>query len=158
MNKVAAVYNIVFEAFEGKKDKAGKPYINHLLRVSDTVSGWCKQMSNSDEDDLVAAALLHDIVEDCEDWDFERVKDWFGYRIAFIIRVLTKGIQNYDVYIAYVTTDPSASLIKLADLKDNMDLTRLETITEKDIERTKKYHAAYQRILKAWPEYKKIVE
>jgi hypothetical protein len=58
----------------------------------------------------------------------------------------TDGL-NYEQYIANIRNDRFAKAVKLADLRDNMDLTRLSELTEKDIERTKKYHKSYIYLL-----------
>lgn len=41
-------------------------------------------------DELVQAALLHDVVEDCEGWTFDRVRDDFGEEVAAIVAELTE--------------------------------------------------------------------
>ena len=55
-------FDIVFIAFEGKVDKAGKPYINHLMRVANGVLG-----NSLIRENLTVIALLHDLLEDT-DW------------------------------------------------------------------------------------------
>src|SRR4026208_2146853 len=59
------------------------PYMAHLLNV-------CKILAESDcDDDLLSAALLHDIVEDT-DITIEEVEHRFGKRIADIVRGCTE--------------------------------------------------------------------
>ena len=54
---------IAAEAHSGQFDKAGAPYILHPLRV---------MLSLSTEEERIVG-VLHDLVEDCEEWTFERL-------------------------------------------------------------------------------------
>lgn len=134
---------IAADAFEITTDRANQPYILHCIRVMTTVK---------DEPDWVqCAAVLHDIVEDCSNeafgnWDLKRLqKLGFPRDTINVIDLLTReeGVGYMD-YIMEIGTNREATLIKLADLKDNMDSTRLEKLSEKDIERMVKYHEAYR--------------
>ena len=69
----------------------------------------------------------------------------FSNRIVSAVSLLTKKEnQPYDDYILAIKKNPLATKIKLADLKDNMNTSRLKKITEKDKLRIKKYRAAYK--------------
>ena len=57
--------------------------------------------------------------------------------------------EGYDDFISRVLTSPLAARVKLLDIEDNMDMTRLGELAEKDLERLRKYHAARQRLLGA---------
>ena len=63
----------------------------------------------------------------------------------------TKG-QTYHQYISQVLEDGWATIVKKHDLEDNMNITRLKELTKEDLERIKKYHDAYVRIVAA-PEF-----
>jgi len=121
-------------AFSSKKDLAGRPYLEHLERVAANVS-----------DDLYIPALLHDLLEDCPEWTRESLSAIFPTNTVWVISVLTrvKG-EKYEDYILRVKQDYEAKKIKLADLKDNMDLCRLSELTDKDFSRLAKYHSAYK--------------
>ena len=69
----------------------------------------------------------------------------FDERIVELVVILTRTKnESYESYINRVSKDTWATSIKLSDLRDNMDLTRLKTeLTEKDIHRIYKYHNAY---------------
>lgn len=126
-------------AFTGKLDKGGEPYYKHCLRVMRNVP---------DQELLRIVAVLHDLVEDCPKWTIEMVSEQFGKEIAYHVDILTRRRnETYDAYISRVETSYYALLVKKADLEDNMDITRLFELTEKDIERLKKYHKVYRRIL-----------
>ena len=137
---------IVTEAFKDKTDKAGRPYIEHLDAV-------CR-MVESEEDEVKAIALLHDILEDCEEWTFERLVSAFNERIAEGVFALTKfsaNALNYAEYIELVKANPDAILVKIADLRHNMDIARLPVLGDYEIKRLKKYHAAYLELIAIAP-------
>ncbi len=117
----------------GQKDKAGEPYILHPLRV---------MMSFSTERERVVA-VLHDIVEDTEATLNYLLHQGYDEEIVQAVDRLTRrSNEPYDVFIKRISSNPLANRIKLADLKDNMDLSRLKNITEKDTRRQDKYAAA----------------
>lgn len=136
---------IIRKAFADKTDKAGKPYIDHLTRVANKVPDY-----GSPFHELKIIALLHDVLEDCPEWTEKALRTFFTDRIVDRVVILTKSkFEPYEDYIERVTKDNWACLVKKADLEDNMDLTRLPEITQKDIDRVKKYHKAYQRVVAA---------
>lgn len=143
---------IANKAFADKTDKAGKPYIEHLTRVRDRVAAW------GFDEDIQCSALLHDLLEDCPEWDIETLRGAVGDRVAGIVGILTKRPgMSYEKYIFGVSLSERASVIKLADLLDNMDITRLPELTEKDIERRRKYRQALDYLLGAWPRFSQFV-
>lgn len=129
-------FNIANRAFKGKTDKGGKDYFNHLVRVAE----------NFKEDEfLYIIAILHDLLEDCPEWNVKSLSCLFDENIVKTIDLLTrKENQEYFDYIDSINQNSWATKIKLADLKDNMDITRLETITDKDYQRLNKYLKAYK--------------
>lgn len=129
--------SIVAQAFEGKKDKGGKPYILHCLRVMNNVD-------QSDEE-LMCIAVLHDLLEDCIEWNAHLLlSSGFPERVVKTIEILThdKNIL-YDDYIKVIALNKDARLVKLADLKDNSDISRLKGLTKKDFDRMEKYHRSF---------------
>lgn len=126
---------IIDKEFRGVIDKGGKPYIGHLYRVAD------KFIDNK----RYVSALLHDLVEDRANWHEIKLREEFGDEIGDIVMLLTKKQnESYDTYLKRVSSNPDAIEVKLSDLRDNMDYARLNEITDKDIERLKKYHQAYK--------------
>ena len=122
---------------KGQVDKAGKPYIKHPIRVM-------KKLTLTDEK---IVAVLHDIVEDTS-VTLEYLKE-LGYNSCIInsIDCLTKRDgENHENYINRVMSDTVASMVKLSDLEDNMDMSRLKEITEKDKKRLEKYKITYSKI------------
>lgn len=140
-----SVRNIIDEAFKDKVDKAGRPYIGHLFRVYYTVlNGY--NVSGNYSDDVLEACLLHDLIEDT-DWTFEQLLPRVSKKTFNLVKILTRNKnEDYFTYINRVKKDPDAIIIKLADLKDNMNMTRLNNITEKDLQRLLKYHTAYKML------------
>ena len=130
--------SIAIQAHEGQLDKAGKPYIEHPRTVADEVEG----------DTAKAVAWLHDVVEDSS-MTFEDLKaEGIAPEIINHVRLLThdKSVPYLD-YIAAIKGDPVAREVKLVDLRHNSDLSRLNTITDKDRERLAKYQQALELLL-----------
>ena len=57
--------------------------------------------------------------------------------------------EDYDSFIDRISQNSLATKVKLADLEDNMDLSRLSEVTDKDLERLEKYKKAKERLLKS---------
>ncbi|WP_409029430.1 HD domain-containing protein [Gracilimonas sediminicola] len=133
---------IVHQEFAEITDKAGKPYICHLQRVAE-------RTENSEKDEgLYCIALLHDLLEDIEAWTAEKLKDYFPIRVVEAVVLLTKSEnQSYSDYINQISGNPDARAVKLADLEDNMNITRLDRISENDIKRLRKYHKAFKKLI-----------
>lgn len=147
MNYSEIALNIVSKEFASKKDKAGKPYIDHLKRVAFNSKKLAATygLDNKEIEVVEVIALLHDLIEDCPNWNISLVDSVF--RNALIIdnlnRLTKKEGQNYDDYIANIRNSYFSKIVKICDLEDNMDITRLTSINEEDIERLKKYHKSY---------------
>lgn len=125
---------IACEAHAGQTDKAGEKYILHPLRVM-------LRMSN-DRDR--AAAVLHDVLEDCPAWSPTRLlREGIPPEVVLTVRRLTRGsAETYARFIERISAHPDAVRVKLADLEDNMDLGRLPEITDADVSRMVRYRKA----------------
>lgn len=129
---------IARQAHAGQVDKAGVDYIGHPLRV----------MEKGENEEEKIVGILHDVVED-SDWTFEMLEaEGFTPEIIDALRCLTKTSEdeNYDDFIARVMTNPLAIRVKLYDLEDNLDESRLKSPTDADIARRKKYLHARKRL------------
>ena len=129
---------IARKAHDGQFDKAGMDYINHPLRVME------KGLTENEK----IVGVLHDVVED-SDWTFEMLKgEGFSDDVIDALKCVTKlsEDEDYDHFIERVKTNPLAVKVKLNDLKDNMDITRLGEVTEKDLARLNKYIRAYRQL------------
>jgi (p)ppGpp synthase/HD superfamily hydrolase len=126
---------IAAKGFKDKTDKGGEPYILHCLRVMNS-------MSTPEEKIL---GVLHDVVEDGVISIEELRALGFSEDILDDLKLLThlKEDDYLDVYIKKIATSKRATKVKLADLKDNSDITRLKGLRKKDFDRMEKYHKAF---------------
>jgi hypothetical protein len=146
MKKIETLVDCIMEIaplFANKLDKGGKPYVEHLNRV---YLGVYRHSMFIPEYVLVAA-YAHDLKEDIDEFNTtEKLLTILDEKVVELIDILShvEG-ENYSDYIQRICDSDNqyAMIIKLSDLEDNMNWIRLKTITDKDIERTKKYHKAY---------------
>lgn len=133
MNLIRAI-EIATAAHAGQTDKAGADYIQHPLRVMEAVG----------TENMKIVAVLHDVVEDCPGWSFERLEaEGFSPQVIEALRLVTKiEGETYDAFVQRAASNPVAREVKIADLRDNMDLSRLPAVSEKDLERVEKYRRA----------------
>ncbi len=131
---------IASKAHEGQKDKAGQPYILHPLRV----------MFNVKNETEMICAILHDVIEDT-DISIEHLREeGFSEAVLDAIDALTKrDNENYDDFIDRVIKNKIACQVKLADMMDNMDLTRIINPCEEDYKRVDKYRKAADKVLES---------
>lgn len=144
------VFNKCFDfaeaAHKGQVDKAGKDYFQHPCAVADIFGKKFKHLLTSDELFIgVCVSLLHDVLEDSE---FTQ-KDMYDFGIPFEIvsrcEIITRGKdESYMNFVRRCGDDKIVRYVKMADLLHNMDLTRLDKITDEDLQRIKKYHKAYK--------------
>lgn len=126
--------SIATDAHRGQKDKGGADYITHPIRVAN----GCV----TNEEKIVA--LLHDVLEDTDINEEYLIKMGFpGFIIDAIKSVTRKRGEHYEDFIERCSLDAIGIKVKLEDLRDNMDVSRLKNLNEKDFERLKKYHKAY---------------
>ena len=117
----------------GQVDKCGEPYILHPLRL----------MLACKTDDERITAVLHDVMEDGTVDDSLWVQLNMPLHISAAVVTLTKRpYEPYKEYIARCAANPIARVVKLADLADNMDLSRIPKPTEQDHSRMRKYAEA----------------
>lgn len=121
----------------GQRDKAGAAYILHPLRIMLKMPTLETQM----------AAVLHDVVEDCGVTPSQLLYEGFPTAVVGAIEALTKRVvdeveESYEEFIKRASLHPIARLVKLADLEDNMDLSRIAQPTPKDFARLEKYQRA----------------
>ena len=137
----------------GQTDRAGKPYIFHILEVINIVKVHLTRYYEDKElDTLLSIAALHDVVEDTDVTFAELVNMGFPECIIIPVDFLTK-IDGVDegTYEQRILSNPYAAIVKAADLMHNMQIIRLPGLfgflTEKDIARTNKYKALYAKIM-----------
>ncbi len=134
---------IATRAHAGQVDKAGEPYILHPLRVMLSRENGIERI----------CAVLHDVVEDSEITFDDLCKEGFSEEIITVLDCLTnRNGESYDEFIYRILKNETACHVKLADLCDNMNLSRIENPNEKDEARMKKYSEAAERIMSALPQ------
>ena len=125
---------IAYNAHQNQLDRSGIPYIFHPFHLAE-------QMNTETE---CIVALLHDVVEDTN-ITFEDLEKDFSPEVITALKLLThQKCIPYMHYVEALKDNPIARKVKLADLKHNSDVTRLNEITEKDISRQKKYKKAIE--------------
>jgi hypothetical protein len=138
-SNLSLAIRIATEAHDGQEDKGGAPYILHPLRV---------MMAVRDPRERIAA-VLHDVAEDCPEWPLERLQEQpFSGAVCDALDALTRRRgEDYWTFIDRCGADPIARVVKLADLKDNQDLSRIKRPTEQDWDRMHKYAKASSILL-----------
>jgi (p)ppGpp synthase/HD superfamily hydrolase len=151
MNLQRAI-EIAVEAHKGQLDKAGNLYVLHPLRV----------MMSLDTEDEKIVGVLHDVVEDCEGWTWERLQDnGFSKQVIDGLKSVSKtpieeadyrrrletqdhegAREHYLAFIARAGANEIGRNVKVADLRDNLDISRLKEITESDRQRLNRYKEA----------------
>ena len=121
---------LCFDAHKDQVDKSNIPYVFHPFHLAEQM-----------EDEVTTiVALLHDVVEDT-DYTIEDITEkGFSKEVTEALTLLTHDeAVPYMDYVARIKSNPVARAVKLADLKHNSDLSRLDEITEKVTERREKY-------------------
>ena len=137
MGGLLKAISLAMKAHEGQKDKAGLPYALHPLRVM--------QRMHCELDKTVA--VLHDVLEDT-DVTMERLHhEGFPEEVIKALDCLTRRPgESYDDYVTRLSGNLTACKVKLVDLEDNMDIGRLASIGPEDVERLRRYHAAWTQL------------
>jgi (p)ppGpp synthase/HD superfamily hydrolase len=133
MDWVERARMLALEAHAGQVDKAGHPYIGHVGRVAAAVRG---------DDEAEAVAWLHDVIEDCP--AFAGQVQAFPAPLQDAVRLLSRtSAADAATYYARISADPLALKVKLADIADNADEARLESLDAATAERLRdKYRRA----------------
>lgn len=122
--------NICFEAHKDQKDKSGLPYVFHPFHLAEQM----------ETEETTIVALLHDVIED-SDYSIEKlVEEGFDKAVVDAIALMTHGDGvEYMDYVRPIKENPIAKAVKLADLRHNCDLSRLDVVDEKALKRREKY-------------------
>lgn len=123
----------------GQKDKAGRDYVMHPIRVAER----CKDPRAK------IVALLHDTIEDTPvTAEYLRGEGFPEEIIRGVLSVTKHDEEEYDDFVARTAENAIGREVKIADLEDNMDIRRLKEINDKDVERLRKYLRAWQYLTK----------
>lgn len=129
-DKTKKALKLMFEAHKDQPDKSGIPYVFHPYHLAEQM----------ETEETTIAALLHDVVEDTE-YSFEDIeKLGFSKEVMEALKLLThnKEVDYFD-YVLKIKENPIAKAVKMADLKHNSDITRLDSVDEKALMRREKY-------------------
>ena len=137
MNNILLAKIISYKTHQGQLDKGGMAYYKHPVRIA----------KNFKDKKLKILALLHDVLED-GDINILDLNKNFSSDVLEALTAITRDINTeYMDYIKTVAKNQMARAVKIADLKDNMDLTRLKIIKANDIKRTYKYLEALNYLI-----------
>ena len=129
---------IAIRAHKGQKDKAGHDYILHPIRVSE----------RCDDPRAKIVALLHDTIEATDvPADYLREEGFTEEIVEALLAVTHSEGEEYDDYVRRAAQNELGRMVKRADLEDNMDIRRLPELTDRDVERLRKYLRAWQYIV-----------
>lgn len=134
---VDAARALAFQLHAGQTDKSGQPYTGHLQRVA----------ARLDSPEAQVVAWLHDAMEDT-DVDPQLLADRFGPDTLAALQAMThQPGEPYEAYVRRAGTHPIARLVKISDLIDNSNLSRLPHVTLQDVARQAKYNRALTFLL-----------
>ena len=124
---------LCFEAHRNQTDKSGLPYVFHPFHVAEQMP----------DEETTIVALLHDVIEDTAYTIDDLRKMGFSEEVLDALDLMThdKNVP-YMEYVAKISENEIARTVKLADLRHNSDLTRLDEIDDKARNRIEKYKAA----------------
>ncbi len=128
---------IAATAHAGQVDKGGAPYILHPLKVMLRMSTLEQRI----------VAVLHDVVEDCGVSLDDLRKEGFSEEVLSAIESVTKVPgESYEDFVDRAAQNPIGRVVKLADLEENSDLSRIDSPSWEDLERVEKYRRAIARL------------
>lgn len=124
---------LCFEAHKDQVDKSGLPYVFHPFHLAEQMT----------DEVTTIVALLHDVIEDTA-YTLDDLRS-MGFPVEALdaLALLThdKNVPYMD-YVSRIKKNPIAKAVKLADLRHNSDLSRLDTPDNKALERVQKYRNA----------------
>lgn len=137
-NLLGTAIAIASVVHETQKDQGGNAYILHPMRVM--------QRLRTTDEELMQIAIMHDVVEDSDGaWTIQKlVETGFSKRVTDALALMThdKG-EDYEIYIRRIASNTDAIRVKMEDLRDNSDITRLKGLRDKDFARMQKYNKAF---------------
>lgn len=129
---------LAFAAHKDQVDKSGIPYVFHPIHLAEQM----------ESEETAIVALLHDVLEDTEYTLQDIAAMGFPQEVLDALALMTHDqAVPYMDYVARLKGNPIARTVKLADLRHNSDLTRLDTVDEKALARIEKYKKAIAVLL-----------
>ncbi len=128
--KTKKALKLCFEAHKNQVDKSGAPYVFHPFHLAEQM----------ETEQTTIVALLHDVVEDTNYTLEDLSKMDFGQAVIDALSLLTHDDKvEYMDYVLAIKQNAIAKAVKLADLRHNSDLSRLDVIDQKALKRREKY-------------------
>lgn len=119
-------------------DKAGQNYIGHIERVAARVTS----------DEAKCVAWMHDVLEDTDVLPEAEMRRFFGDEITDgVLSVTHRENESYEEFVRRAGENRLGREVKIADLIDNSNLSRLEVVTLNDVRRQRKYNDALLYLL-----------
>ncbi|WP_375241795.1 RelA/SpoT family protein [Lacinutrix sp.] len=126
---IRKAFEVAVDAHKTQRRKSGEAYIFHPIAVARIVASEIGLDATS-----IAAALLHDVVEDSEDYTVKDIENLFGQTVARIVDGLTKisslskekdmdvslQAENFRKMLLTLNDDVRVIIIKIADRLHNM--------------------------------------
>ncbi|MGN1399822.1 MAG: GTP pyrophosphokinase [Erysipelotrichaceae bacterium] len=133
--KTKKALKICYQAHQDQYDKSGLPYVFHPFLLA----------TQMPDETTTIVALLHDVIEDTN-YSLDDLKQMgFADEVIEALKLLTHDKQvDYLQYIASIKENGIAKTVKLADLRHNSDLTRLDQVSDSDKQRVVKYQKAIE--------------
>ena len=129
---------LCFEAHKEQTDKTGLPYVFHPFHLAEQM----------DDEISTVCALLHDVVEDTDITLSDLTDMGYPAEVTEVLALLTHAPEvPYMEYVAKIKTNDTAKKVKLADLRHNSDVTRLDYVDEWAEKRNEKYRKAIELLL-----------
>lgn len=140
MNLLEKAIALALRAHSGQVDRYGHPYILHSLHL----------MLQMDTEHERMAAVLHDVVEDTGVTLSDLEEAGFPPEVLEAVRLLTHDKENssYEEYVQTLKANRTARKVKLADLKHNMDIRRMDQVRPTDLDRLQRYRQAWETLSK----------
>ncbi len=138
MGAIDRAIALAHQAHAQQVDKAGKPYIDHPLRVMAKMATWQEKI----------VAVLHDAIEDSDLTLADLHSAGFPPEVVEAIAAITKNEgEDYETYLQRVMGNAIAIKVKIADMTDNMDMSRIPHPTDKDWQRLAKYQQILPQLI-----------
>lgn len=138
LETVAKARDLAYRAHAGQTDKSGRPYIEHVERVAAAVS---------DDPIAEAAAMVHDVLEDCPGYEDEFWSTLPPEVTSTAEKLTRKPDQSAEDYYAEIRLSPRATRVKLADIADNSDEVRLSRLDQTTANRLRRKYAKARKAL-----------
>ena len=134
---IEAAKALAWEMHAGQVDKAGLPYITHPQRVAERL----------ESPEAKVVGWLHDTVEDTA-LTVGDIEARFGPETAAAVDAVSRREgEDWSDYLGRVEANPVARQVKISDLIDNSNLTRIPHVTLRDVERQARYNRALKELL-----------